>query len=300
MENEEMEEAHLEELHRLYYNLQHRILPGIILSEQADELLKPNPAGEGLLSEAGTTEPAHLIEKSIIKDDLEKHIAEQEEKRSELDAFDFYDEVPDFLRDTDPDDFKVTDENFFEDDDPFAADEDITDEDFFEDDDEYKDDLFENETDSEEDENPDMTQFMAELEKMLELSSVKGSNTNTDENFLDDTWREAWFETVFEQIPDRAGYTLKRINREGYEIVLFTFPEPIQVVDAYMAAAIRKPGELYRYYTLEATVSEDEDTAVLAEWKANGVHRNSGSRTTDVKNTEALLDMIFEDLNYSY
>lgn len=299
MKNKEMEEAYQEELHRLYYNLQHRILPGIILSEQADELLKPNPIGEGLLSEAGTTEPAHLVEKAITEDDLEKHVAEQEEKRSELEAFDFYDEVPDFLRDTDPDDFKVADEDSFEDDDPFAADEGITDEDFFEDDDEYKDDLFEDETDSEEDENPDMTQFMAELEKMLELSKVKSNGENTDEIFLDDTWREAWFETAFEQIPDRAGYTLKRINREGYEIVLFTFPEPIQVVDAYMAAAIRKPGEQYRYYTLEATVSEDEDRAVLAEWRSGGLHRNSGRRTTDVRNTGAFLESIFNDLNYN-
>lgn len=295
-----MEEAYQEELHRLYYNLQHRILPGIILSEQADELLNPNPAGEGLLSEAGTTETTHLVEKAIIEDDLEKHIAEQEEKRSELEAFDFYDEVPDFLRDTDPDDYKVTDEDFFEDNDPFATDEGITDKDFFEDDDKYKDDLFEDETDSEEDEDPDMAQLRAELEKMLELTNIKRDGTNPDEYFLDDTWCEAWFETAFEQIPDRAGYTLKRINRDGYEIVLFTFPEPIQIVDAYMAAAIRKPGKQYRYYTLEATVSKDEDRAVLAEWRSGGSHRNSGSRTTDVRNTEAFLEMIFEDFNNDF
>lgn len=102
--------------------------------------------------------------------------------------------------------------------------------------------------------------------------------------------------TSLDFIPARTGYTLKRLIQQGYEIILFTFPEPFQIADAWMAAAIRRKGEPYRYYTLEATVGEEEEVAVLAEWGAGGLHRNSGNRTTDVRNQEAFLEMVIADL----
>lgn len=287
MENNKPEQAYLEQLHRLYYNLTHRILPDIILSDHVDRLLQPNPAGEGLLREVGTTKPADSTDSVTTETELEKHIAEQEEKRVEREDFNFEDELAEFFLDLEREEKDVPDEFAYEDS-AFNLDEDDDATNM------YEDDLIHGE-DEEEELSEEMQKFMAELDDMLELHNVRSHSSNPDEAFLEDTWREAWFNTTLEQIPERAGYTMMRLNKQGHEIVLFTFPEPFQIPDTWMAAAVRKPGGPYSYYTLECTIGEEE-TAVLAEWRKGGLHRNSGRRTTDVKNIENFLQMVLNDL----
>ena len=299
MENNTLNQEHLQQLHNLYYSLAHRVLPDIILSENVDEILQGNPAGDGLLSEVSisndasaqnnTTHDDYLTEKGDEEAELNNHLREQEENKLEKEDFDFDEEVPDFLL---FDEEEQDDENL------------LPKEDFFnkapEDDNDLPDSLWDDEdlTEDMTDEDEELNKLLAELEASLELNKGRLESNDPDENFLYDTWREAWYNTTFDYIPNSTGYTLKRLNKGGYEIILFTFPEPLQIADAWMAAAIRQKGESYRYYTLEATIGEAEDEAVLAEWRTGGLHRNSGQRTTDVRNPDAFLEMVFEYLSY--
>ncbi|MBX0332982.1 hypothetical protein K3G39_07005 [Pontibacter sp. HSC-14F20] len=300
----------LEALHRLYYTLAHQVLPEIILSENVDEHLKPNPAGEGLLSEAGTAaipdtaqqddpETAHAIAQASIDDELQQHIAEQEEKRLKMGLYDFEDVLPPFGKNIDPanaEGYPLDDEVA---DDFFGEDNDYNTDSAYNDFDAADEDFLETEKDDEDLSDGQVNDLISDLESILEFHTLGQTPDNPDEAFLADTWREAWFHTELEDYPANTGYTLRRINQQGYEIIQFTFPKPVGMTDAWQAIAIRQAGAPYRYFTLESTISDDEPKAVLAEWEANRRHTNYGVITHDVTDSQIFLKLVLDELAFN-
>ncbi|EJF08510.1 hypothetical protein [Pontibacter sp. BAB1700] len=330
MNIQSLSEEEAAQLHQLYYALAHRVLPELFLatneepaapdSLHEDDFIFEGAKGKWVLEDSLQAE---MPEDAILKEAetdvlLQKHIEEQEQKRLENEAFDFeHDKFP-FGKPLSPEERVSWDfdaelpDDFFEDENDLEGD---LPDDFFDDEDkdsasDLPDDFFEEEGDinaeefmqsildeeeGEEESDLEMETFLAELE--AEMGFTPNSST-PEEDFLNDTWRMAWYQTDMEELPSREGYTMEQHVLDRANITLFTFPAPFQIPDAWMAAAVHLPGEPSRYFTLEKTVGDDEheERAVLAEWRSNGAHLNTGKYINDVTNKALFLKTVLKHL----
>lgn len=256
------------QLHQLYYTLAHRILPDLILvtndvpadDAYPDSMLQDASGRESTYT--GSSEALHLLNT-------------------------FYGS-----QDTADDAFEVSfPDDFFEEEEDLVTD---APEEFFGEEDDAG--FLQGIRQKEDEEAPELAELMAALEAELGLHDAATDNTTPEEDFLDDTWRMAWYQTDLEEMPARDGYTIENRVVNGTAITLFSFPAPFQIPDAWMAAAVHRFGRPSRYFTLEKTLGGDESTerAVLAEWRSVGTHINCGRYLTEVTNKEVFLKVVLE------
>jgi len=79
-----------------------------------------------------------------------------------------------------------------------------------------------------------------------------------------------------------SGIRIIAEHQNDFDIVVFSFPPPVEEPNNYQAALVRKKGT-YRYITLERgnDVGNTGAKAFLCEWTADHTHKNYGPRTYD-------------------
>ncbi|HEV7346875.1 hypothetical protein [Telluribacter sp.] len=111
------------------------------------------------------------------------------------------------------------------------------------------------------------------------------------ESQLKRLWHEAWTYSNMPKKPAMHDFSSTFRTEGEYEIVLFTFPQPIGMTNAWMSVAIRSEGaDSCRYFTLEDAMDStpEKPEAMLCEWTPDG-HKNYGLFSGDVQSPDEFI-----------
>jgi hypothetical protein len=111
------------------------------------------------------------------------------------------------------------------------------------------------------------------------------------ESQLKRLWHLAWTYSGLRRKPAMDGFTCHVLSWEGYEAVVFTFPEPVGATNAWMAAALRQSDEdSYRYFTLEDGIYAEGEAPfqMICEWKQDR-HTNFGRHLGPIPTPDAFV-----------
>lgn len=138
-------------------------------------------------------------------------------------------------------------------------------------------------------------EFDARLEAFSNRLFAGGSlDLFDDPDLLEISWYEAWEMSDLPELPPIQGYQLEHRSTEELNILLFSFPPPVQITGVWMAAVIQKPEGPYRYFTLEKTIgSGNREKAILGEWRLNK-HYNYGTHPGTVDDKKAFVQAAVE------